>query len=75
MARLREQQEMDKGTHGMLTVRLQFVQDTLKIEVMNARNLKPMDSNGEKLCEMCNHKISKRSTVLSSEFTKGFVYE
>lgn len=43
---------MDNGTNGMLTVRLQFVQDTLRIEVMNARNLKPMDSNGEKLHEI-----------------------
>ncbi|XP_046385161.1 protein unc-13 homolog 4B isoform X2 [Ischnura elegans] len=31
---------------GLLTVRLQFVEDVLRIGVMNARNLKPMDSNG-----------------------------
>uniref|UniRef100_A0A1B6MMV1 C2 domain-containing protein n=1 Tax=Graphocephala atropunctata TaxID=36148 RepID=A0A1B6MMV1_9HEMI len=45
-ARLQEQREMESASNGLLTVRLQFVHDTLRIEIMNARNLKPMDSNG-----------------------------
>ncbi|XP_071447692.1 protein unc-13 homolog 4B isoform X2 [Hetaerina americana] len=32
--------------NGLITVRLQFVEDLLRVEIMNARNLKPMDANG-----------------------------
>lgn len=46
LERLAEQRAMINPTYGMLTVRLQFVHDTLRIEVMNARNLHPMDNNG-----------------------------
>lgn len=48
VSRLKEQQDMVSATNGLLTVRLQFVHDMLRIEVMNARNLKPMDSNGKR---------------------------
>lgn len=41
-----EQTESSASTVGSLTVRAIFVDDTLTIEVLNGRNLKPMDSNG-----------------------------
>lgn len=46
LARVNEQREMVSATNGLLTIRMQFVHDTLRVEVMNARNLKPMDTNG-----------------------------
>ncbi|XP_054263461.1 protein unc-13 homolog 4B-like isoform X2 [Macrosteles quadrilineatus] len=46
IARLEEQRKMATTPMGLLTVRLQFVHDTLRLEVLNARNLKPLDSNG-----------------------------
>ncbi|KAG8239006.1 hypothetical protein J437_LFUL005063, partial [Ladona fulva] len=50
LERLGEQLQLEAGgqssSHGLLTVRLQFVEDLLRVEVMNARNLRPMDSNG-----------------------------
>ncbi|KAB0801825.1 hypothetical protein PPYR_04011 [Photinus pyralis] len=41
-----EQFEMKSSPYGELTVRLQFLNTDLKIEIINARNLIPMDSNG-----------------------------
>lgn len=52
LERLEEQKAMINPTYGMLTVRLQFVHDTLRIEIMNARNLHPMDNNGKILSLM-----------------------
>lgn len=49
--RLLEQKNLqsmgDAPYQGLLTVRAQFIDDILKIEIMNARNIKPMDSNGK----------------------------
>lgn len=42
-----EQQAVQEPTLGLLTVRAQFIDDNLKVEIMNARNLMPTDSNGE----------------------------
>lgn len=39
---------MEESRHGQLTVRAHFVDNVLNIQVMNARNLRPMDSNGKK---------------------------
>lgn len=44
--RLNEQQAMTIPSFGMLTVRMQFVHDLLRIEIMNGRSLHPMDDNG-----------------------------
>lgn len=44
--RWKEQNSLTDAGFGQLTVRLLFNENNLKIEVMNARNLKPMDSNG-----------------------------
>jgi len=35
------------GEFGLLTVRVHFVDTMLRIEIMNARNLKAKDSNGK----------------------------
>ncbi|KAL4716125.1 hypothetical protein ACJJTC_013902 [Scirpophaga incertulas] len=45
----REQQTIQDPKYGLLTVRAQFIDDNLKVEVMNARNLMATDSNG--LCD------------------------
>ncbi|XP_018323999.1 protein unc-13 homolog 4B isoform X2 [Agrilus planipennis] len=47
--RWREQQNIKQGPFGELTVRAKFEGNVLFVEVMNARNLHPMDSNG--LCD------------------------
>lgn len=44
--RLNEQNTMEDSNFGQITVRALFGDDILKIQIMNARNLKPMDSNG-----------------------------
>ncbi|RZF34138.1 hypothetical protein LSTR_LSTR003548 [Laodelphax striatellus] len=46
LERLNEQQQLTAAPLGMLTVRMQFVHDLLRIEIMNARNIRPMDDNG-----------------------------
>lgn len=47
LERWQEQKAITEPTIGVLTVRAQFVEDHLKLEIMNARNLTPTDSNGE----------------------------
>ncbi|XP_060801529.1 protein unc-13 homolog 4B isoform X2 [Amyelois transitella] len=49
LERWQEQQAITEPKMGMLTVRAQFMEDNLKLEIMNARNLVPTDSNG--LCD------------------------
>lgn len=49
LERREEQMAMEAATHGLLTVRMQFVEDLLRIEVLNARNLHPMDTNGKSI--------------------------
>ncbi|XP_073994154.1 C2 and C2B_Munc13-like domain-containing protein staccato isoform X3 [Rhodnius prolixus] len=44
--RLLEQNSPMSPTYGMLTIRMQFVHYMLRIEILNARNLLPHDSNG-----------------------------
>jgi len=47
LERQEEQTAMEVGTRGLLTVRVQFVEDLLRIEILNARNLHPMDTSGK----------------------------
>lgn len=47
LERWQEQQAITEPKMGLLTVRAQFIEDSLKLEIMNARNLTPADSNGE----------------------------
>nr|CAD7201566.1 unnamed protein product [Timema douglasi] len=44
--RLMAQRDLETPSLGILTIRLQFVEDILRVEIMNARNIRPMDSNG-----------------------------
>lgn len=53
LERWQEQQAIAEPKMGILTVRAQFIDDHLKVEVMNARNLIPTDSNGEYLLIFC----------------------
>lgn len=50
LERWQEQKAITEPKMGVLTVRAQFIDDNLKVEVMNARNLMPTDSNGEYPC-------------------------
>ncbi|KAF7409997.1 hypothetical protein HZH68_004378 [Vespula germanica] len=45
--RLKEQKEMEETIYGLLTVKACFLNNSLNIQVLNARNLRPMDSNGK----------------------------
>ncbi|KAI5645978.1 c2 domain-containing protein [Phthorimaea operculella] len=49
LERWQEQQAVTEPKNGILTVRAQFIDDNIKLEIMNARNLTPTDSNG--LCD------------------------
>ncbi|XP_039754928.1 protein unc-13 homolog 4B isoform X7 [Pararge aegeria] len=49
LERWQDQQSITEPKMGLLTVRAQFIEDSLKLEIMNARNLMPTDSNG--LCD------------------------
>lgn len=46
LERWQDQQSITDPKMGVLTVRAQFLNDNLKVEIMNARNLMPTDSNG-----------------------------
>jgi hypothetical protein len=46
MEQLSEQKTMQTSSQGLLTVRMMFMDDILKIEILNARNLKPISSKG-----------------------------
>ena len=46
MERWKDQLELKSSPYGELTVRLQFLNNSLKVEIINARDLIPMDSNG-----------------------------
>ncbi|KAJ9577896.1 hypothetical protein L9F63_025242, partial [Diploptera punctata] len=45
-ARAEESKATDQGNLGLLTVRMQFVENLFRVEILNARNLNPMDVNG-----------------------------
>lgn len=47
LERWQEQQAISEPKLGILTVRAQFIENVLKLEIMNARNLIPTDSNGK----------------------------
>ncbi|XP_066581872.1 protein unc-13 homolog 4B isoform X3 [Prorops nasuta] len=45
--RIQEQKEMEEAIYGLITVRAQFVENNLTVQILNARNLRPTDSNGD----------------------------
>ncbi|XP_044586415.1 protein unc-13 homolog 4B isoform X2 [Cotesia glomerata] len=47
LERAQQQKDIEETSHGMLTVRAQFISNLLNVQILNARNLRPMDSNGK----------------------------
>ena len=47
LERLSEIQRIEDVNCGELAIKAQFVDTTLRLEILNARNLLPMDSNGK----------------------------
>lgn len=45
--RLEEQKEIEEPIYGLVTVKAHFIDNLLNIQILNARNLHCMDSNGE----------------------------
>lgn len=46
LERLEEQNQLQETKEGVLTVKLIFINDTLKVDVLSANNIKSKDSNG-----------------------------
>lgn len=46
LERLQSQNKIQEATEGVLTVKLVFINDTLKVDILNASSIKSMDSNG-----------------------------
>lgn len=45
--RLEEQKEIEEPIYGLVTVKAYFIDNSLNIQILNARNLRCMDSNGK----------------------------
>ncbi|CAK9823698.1 Protein unc-13 homolog 4B [Anthophora retusa] len=45
--RINEQNVLEDSEYGQITVRAQFVDNFLNIQILNARKLRPVDSNGD----------------------------
>ncbi|XP_076644673.1 C2 and C2B_Munc13-like domain-containing protein staccato isoform X4 [Halictus rubicundus] len=45
--RIKEQNELEESDYGQITVKAQFVDNSLNIQILNARKLRPADSNGD----------------------------
>ncbi|XP_076249769.1 C2 and C2B_Munc13-like domain-containing protein staccato [Calliopsis andreniformis] len=50
--RIREQNELEDSEFGQITVKAQFVDNSLNIQILNARKLRPVDSNGDFIGKM-----------------------
>jgi hypothetical protein len=48
LERKEEQKAMEVARFGLLTVRIQFAENVLRIEILNARNLQPLKGKSEK---------------------------
>lgn len=46
LERLQKQKEMEEANEGVLTVKLIFINNVLKVDVLNANGIKAMDTNG-----------------------------
>lgn len=46
LERVREQNEMQEASEGVLTVKLIFINNVLKVDILNANRIRSMDSNG-----------------------------
>jgi len=45
--RIEEQKQMAEAFYGLVTVKAHFINNSLNIQILNARNLRCMDSNGK----------------------------
>lgn len=50
--RIKEQNDLEESEYGQITVKAQFVDNSLNIQILNARKLRPVDSNGKKMVEI-----------------------
>lgn len=50
LERLQEQKETQDANEGVLTVKLIFINDVLKVEILNAHCIRSKDSNGTGIC-------------------------
>lgn len=56
MEQLSEQKAMQTASHGLLTVRMMFMEEILKIEILNARNLQPVSGKCTGIiCLLCTY--------------------
>ncbi|CAG5090340.1 Similar to stac: Protein unc-13 homolog 4B (Drosophila melanogaster) [Cotesia congregata] len=67
LERAQQQKDIEETSHGMLTVRAQFISNSLNVQILNARNLRPMDSNGDLIGKLSTlerklHSKSKQPT-------------
>lgn len=46
--RIKEQNDLEESEYGQITVKAQFVDNSLNIQILNARKLRPVDSNGKR---------------------------
>lgn len=46
LERLNEQNQIEKSADGQMAISLQWDNDKLHIEILNAQNIRAMDSNG-----------------------------
>jgi len=46
LERLQKQKETEEANEGVLTVKLIFINNVLKVDILNANGIKAMDSNG-----------------------------
>lgn len=46
LERLHKQKETEDANEGVLTVKLIFINNVLKVDILNANGIKAMDSNG-----------------------------
>jgi BAI1-associated protein 3 len=84
--RLAEQNAMEDSPFGMLTIQCFFKQNILEVEIMSARNLLPMNSDGtcdafvklhfwpeEKFTNVTKPKTNSQNKTLFPLFDEGFV--
>lgn len=62
LERHQETKEKEDETEGTLAVKLIFINDVLKLDILNASNIKAMDSNGE--CLNLKHNIIIRYLLI-----------
>ncbi|KZC08060.1 BAI1-associated protein 3 [Dufourea novaeangliae] len=78
--RIKDQNELDDSEYGQLTVKAYFVDNILTIQILNARKLRPVDSNGDfigkvstlkrKLHTKTKERLKERKTSTCDSYVK-----